>query len=180
MESVFASRWENVYISYSSSLSSSLDGIYTFNQLPQNDVQVTASMLLRAWTAEAIAGANYGGFNYGAGNYGQAGSTPGPTWPTASILIFTGSSAFPNTPPAITSTPFTTSMFRSATIHTTPLPVTMSFLIPSQSINFKDCLSVGLKVESGSYNSASVEQSLIVSEYELKFFTPTQSEARRW
>lgn len=176
VESVFASRWENVYISYSSSLSSSLDGIYTFNQLPQNDVQVTASMLLRAWTAEAIAGANYGGFNYGAGNYGQAGSTPGPTWPTASILIFTGSSAFPNTPPAITSTPFTTSMFRSATIHTTPLPVTMSFLIPSQSINFKDCLSVGLKVESGSYNSASVEQSLIVSEYELKFFTPTQSE----
>ena len=173
----FSTRWENVYISYSSSLSSSLDGIYTFNQTPQNDVQVTASALLNAWKAEAIAGANYGGFNYGAGNYGQAGSTPGPTWQTASILIFTGSNAFPNTPPKITDTPFTTSMFRNAEIHTgSGLPVTMSFLIPSQSINFKDCLSMALKVESGSYNSASVEQSLVVTQYELKFFTPTQSE----
>ena len=171
----FATRWEDVYISYSSSLSSSLDGIYTFNQTPQNDVQVTASALLNAWTGEAVVGANYGGFGYGGGNYGTAGTTPGTTWPTASILIFTGSNAFPNVPPQITSTPYTTSMFRSNNIHTTPLAVTMSFLIPSQSINFKDCLSMALKVESGSANSASVENSLVVSEYNLKFFTPTQS-----
>lgn len=172
----FATRYENVYISYSSSLSSSLDGIYTFNQTPQNDVQVTASALLNAWTGEAVVGANYGGFGYGGGNYGSTGTTPGTTWPTASILIFTGSNAFPNVPPKITDTPYTTSMFKNANIHITPLAVTMSFLIPSQSVNFKDCLSMALKVESGSYNSASVENSLVVSQYELKFFTPTQSD----
>ncbi len=172
----FSTRWENVYISYSSSLSSSLDGIYTFNQPPQNDVQVTASALLNAWTGEAVVGANYGGFGYGGGNYGKQGTTPGTTWQTASILIFTGSNLFPSEPPKITDTPYTTSMFRSATIHTTPLSVTMSFLIPSQSISLKDCLSMALKVESGSANSASVENSLVVSDYSLKFFTPTQSE----
>ena len=175
VEDVFATRWENAFISFSSSLSSSLDGLYVFNQLPQNDVQVTASMLLNAWTGEAISGANYGEFGYGAGNYGQAGTTPGTTWPTASILIFTGSVQFPNVPPLITATPFTTSMFTNENIHTGSLPITMSFLIPSQSINFKDCLSVALKVESGSFNSASVENSLVVSQYELEFNTPTQS-----
>ena len=48
----------------------------------------------------------------------------------------------------------------------------MSYLIPSQSINIKDCLSLALQVSSGSANSASVENSLVVRHYELEFNTP--------
>ena len=51
----------------------------------------------------------------------------------------------------------------------------MSFTIPSESIAIKDCLSMALSVSSGSYNSASVENSLVVRNYSLEFFTPTQS-----
>ena len=51
----------------------------------------------------------------------------------------------------------------------------MSFTIPSESISIKDCLSMALAVSSGSYTSASVENSLVVRNYSLEFFTPTQS-----
>ena len=40
-EDIFATRWNDVYVSYSASLSASIDGLYIFNQIPQNDVQVT-------------------------------------------------------------------------------------------------------------------------------------------
>ena len=51
----------------------------------------------------------------------------------------------------------------------------MSFSIPSESVAIKDCLSMALEVSSGSYNSASVENSLVIREYSLEFNTPTQS-----
>jgi hypothetical protein len=168
---MFAKRWESVYISYSSSLSSSLDGLYVFNQLPQNDIQVTASMFITAWTGSA-AGTTYGDPNseYGTATYDVGEAGDGPTWPTASIRIYTGS--YPNSIPSTLDAFVTQSEFRDTNIHVNGLAITMSYLIPSQSISLKDCLSLSLAVSSGSANSASVENSLVVREYYLEFNTP--------
>jgi hypothetical protein len=176
---VFAKRYESVYISYSSSFSSSLDGLYVFNQLPQNDVQVTASMFITAWTGSAE-GSTYGDptYEYGTATYDVGEAGDGPTWPTASIRIYTGS--YPNLIPSIGGTlPIdnyvTQSEFRDENIHINGLAITMSYLIPSQSISIKDCLSLSLAVSSGSAPSESVENSLVVREYYLEFNTPTSS-----
>jgi len=177
--SIFSKRYESVYISYSSSLSSSLDGLYVFNQLPQNDIQVTASMFITAWTGSGV-GTRYGeaSSEYGTAVYNEGEAGDGPTWPTASIRIYTGS--YPNLIPQIGGSRIidnfvTQSEFRDANIHVNGLAITMSYLIPSQSISIKDCLSLSLAVSSGSANSSSVENSLVVREYYLEFNTPTSS-----
>ena len=94
---------------------------------------------------------------------------------TASLRIYTGS--YPTSVPNTTDSFLTESIYQSAFIHTQSagVPFTMSFTIPSESISIKDCLSMALSVSSGSYNSASVENSLVVRNYSLEFFTPTQS-----
>jgi hypothetical protein len=170
-QDLFSTRWRDVYISYSSSLSSSIDGLYIFNQLPQNDIQVTASMFLNAWTGSGNP-SKYGNADYGTNIYGGE-DGGGPTWPTASLRIYTGS--YPDSVPNIGSAFVTESLFRNANIHVNGLAITMSYLIPSESIQLKDCLSIALAVSSGSALSSSVENSLVVSEYSLKFFTATQS-----
>ena len=173
-ENIFATRWNDAYVSFSASLSSSLDGLYVFNQIPQNDVQVTASVLLAAWTGSDT-GSKYGTDNFGTGEYGEGEAGEGPTWQTASIRIYTGS--FPNSVPTTLDNFLTESIYESAFIHTESqgVPFTMSFSIPSESVAIKDCLSMALEVSSGSYNSASVENSLVIREYSLEFNTPTQS-----
>ena len=171
---VFATRWEDTYLSFSSSLSSSLDGLYVFNQLPQNDIQVTASVLLAPWTG-SDSGSKYGVDDYASAEYGEGETGEGPTWSTASLRIYTGS--YPSSVPSTLDAYLTESIYESAFIHTQSagVPFTMSFTIPSESISIKDCLSMALSVSSGSYNSASVENSLVVRNYSLEFFTPTQS-----
>ena len=171
---IFSTRWSDTYISFSSSLSSSLDGLYVFNQLPQNDIQVTASVLLAPWTG-SDSGSKYGIDDYAAAIYGEGETGEGPTWSTASLRIYTGS--YPSSVPSTLDAYLTESIYESAFIHTQSagVPFTMSFTIPSESISIKDCLSMALSVSSGSYNSASVENSLVVRNYSLQFFTPTQS-----
>ena len=173
--SLFSTRWRDAYISYSSSVSSSLDGLYVFGQLPQNDVQVTASMFLQSWTgSDDNAGAKYGTAIYDTDVYGEGESGDGPTWPTASIRFYTGS--FPNSIPTSLDAFVTESLYKNANIHVNGLAVTMSYLIPSQSIGINDCFSLSLQVSSGSANSASVENSLVVNYYELEFNTPGTGE----
>jgi len=169
---IFATRVSDVYISYSASLSSSLDGLYIFNQLPQNDVQVTASMFLTAWTGSDPDGAKYGTADYGTDDYGEGEAGDGPTWPTASLRIYTGS--YPSRPFGVTGDFVTESMFMDENIHVNGLAITMSYLIPSQSIRIKDCLQISLAVTS-SQPLKTIESSLVVSEYYLEFNTPTQS-----
>ena len=171
---IFSSRWNDVYMSYSESISSSIDGLYVFNQLPQNDVQVTASVLIAPWTG-SDSGSKYGVDTYAAALYGEGETGDGPTWQTASIRIYTGS--YPNSVPTTLDVYLTESIYESAFVHTQSqgVPITMSFTIPSESISIKDCLSMALSVSSGSFNSASVENSLVVRNYSLEFFTPTQS-----
>ena len=174
-QDVFSTRWSDVYLSFSESISSSIDGLYIFNQLPQNDVQVTASVLLTAWTGSDT-GSKYGAALYDNKDvYGEGEAGEGPTWQTASIRIYTGS--FPNAVPTTLDSFLTESIYESAFIHTqsTGVPVTFSFSIPSESISIKDCLSMAVAVSSGSFNSASVENSLVVREYSLEYTTLTQS-----
>ena len=174
---ILSKRFSSVYISYSSSLSSSLDGLYVFNQLPQTDLQVTASMFLAAWTGSAE------GFRYGevgseyddVATYNEGETGDGPTWQTASIRFYTGS--YPNGVPQIGgNTPFDIPVYEESfsdeNIHIGGLAITASFSIPSQSISIKDCLSLALQVSSGSAPSESVENSLVVRDYYLEFNTP--------
>ena len=166
----FSTRWSDTYISFSQSLSSSIDGLYVFNQLPQNDVQVTASMFLAAWTGSDDEGAKYATAIYDTDVYGEGETGDGPTWPTASIRLYTGS--YPFGIPTTANDFVTESLFKNDSIHVGGLAITMSYLIPSQSLNIKDCLSLSLQVSSGSANSASVENSLVVRHYQLEFNTP--------
>ena len=136
--------------------------------------KLLSSVLLAAWTGSDT-GSKYGAAVYETDVYGEGEAGEGPTWQTASIRIYTGS--FPNAVPSTLDSFLTESVYESAFIHTqsTGVPFTFSFSIPSQSVAIKDCLSMALAVDSGSYNSASVENSLVVREYSLEFFTPTQS-----
>ena len=167
---LFATRWSDVYISFSQSLSSSIDGLYVFNQLPQNDVQVTASMFLAAWTGSDDEGAKYAAAIYATDVYGEGEAGDGPTWPTASIRLYTGS--YPLSVPTTANDFVTESLYENANIHIDGYAITMSYLIPSESLNIKDCLSLSLQVSSGSADSASVENSLVVRHYQLEFNTP--------
>jgi len=160
----FASKINDVYISFSSSLSSSQDGLYVFNQLPSGDIQVTASMLVDVWRGEEP-GAVYGTDDYGTGDYGEQTSIPGTTWTTASISIYTGS--FPNNIPNIGSVPLTSSELRSTTIHTAPVPYTMSVLSQFQSVSFQYCLNVAISVSKSVCDV--IQNSLVVKEYNLEF-----------
>jgi len=95
---------------------------------------------------------------YGAGEAGD-----GPTWPTCSINIYKGN--YPTSVPKEGDTPLHSETFKDPDIHIAGLAITTSFIIPSESISFQDCLRLSLSVESGSYASESIENSLIVSEY---------------
>ena len=129
-------------------------------------------MFLNAWTGSDPTGAKYGIADYGIDDYGVGEAGDGPTWPTASLRIYTGS--YPNSVPGMGSAFVTESVFKNANIHVNGLAITMSYLIPSESIQLKDCLSIALAVTS-SQNLNLISSSLVVSEYSLRFFTATQS-----
>lgn len=178
---IYSTRISDVYLSLSSSLSQSIDGLYIFNQLPSQDIEVTASMFLNAWTgSDAVDAPKYGSSSQKSSNlnttysispnpplYGEGEAGDGPTWPTASINIYKGN--YPNNTPVEGDVPIHTETFKSPDIHISGLAITTSFLLTSQSLSFQDCLKMSLKVESGSYASESIENSLIVSEYQLEF-----------
>jgi hypothetical protein len=176
---VFESRIQDAYVSFSSSITNSLDGLYIFNQIPNEDIQVTASMFVNAWTGSDPGAAKYGDTDvtysispdpplYGAGEAGDK-----PTWQTCSINIYKGN--FPDTIPTITDTPLHTEQFKDADIHLNGLAITTSFVIPSQSINFKDCIRLSLEVTSSQFDQ--VTSSLVVQEYYMEFNNTTASEA---
>ena len=168
---IFSTRWSDVYVSFSASNSSSIDGLYIFNQLPSNDVEVTASMFLRSWTG-SDAGPKYGDVNYALSPssplYGEGETGEGPTWPTASMKIYTGS--YPNNIPVIGDDVAYEVEFQNANIHVNGMAITMSFSIPKDDISLKDCLSLSLAVNSDQPLSE-IENSLVVTEYNLEFNT---------
>jgi hypothetical protein len=168
---IFSTRWSDVYVSFSASNSSSVDGLYIFNQLPSNDVEITASMFLRSWTG-SDAGPKYGDADYALSPssplYGEGETGEGPTWPTASMKIYTGS--YPNNIPVIGDDVAYEVEFQNANIHVNGMAITMSFSIPKDDIALKDCLSLSLAVNSDQPLSE-IENSLVVTEYNLEFNT---------
>ena len=172
---LFAYRIDKVYASYSSSLSSSLDGIYVFNQVPQTNVEITSSIKVDAWTgSDPSSGAVYGSGSYGTSSYGAGELGDGNTWPTASIKIFKGN--FPNFVPAVDASgnlisTTSQSLLTSSTFLVTqgsPTQHTMSYLM-TESIFYRDCISMAITVESGSLASSSVQNALFVKDYYLEF-----------
>ena len=172
---LYAYKIDKVYASYSSSLSSSLDGIYVFNQIPQTPVEITSSIKVDAWTgSDPSSGAVYGSGSYGTSSYGAGELGDGNTWPTASIKIFKGN--FPNFVPAVDVTgslisTTSQSLLTSSTFHVTqgsPTLHTMSYLM-TESIFYRDCISMAITVESGSLVSSSVQNALFVKDYYLEF-----------
>ena len=170
---LYAYKIDKVYASYSSSLSSSLDGIYVFNQIPQTNVEITSSIRVDAWTG-SDPGTKYGSGSYGTSSFGAGELGDGNTWPTCSIKIFKGN--FPDHVPAVDSqgnliSNVSQSLITSSLFHVTqgsPTQHTMSYLM-TESIFYRDCISMAVKVESGSAASSSIQNSLFVKDYYLEF-----------
>ena len=150
-----------------------MDGIYVFNQIPQTNVEITSSIRVDAWTG-SDPGAKYGSGSYSTSSYGAGELGDGNTWPTCSIKIFKGN--FPNHVPAVDSqgnliSTVSQSVLTSSLFHVTqgsPTQHTMSYLM-TESIFYRDCISMAVKVESGSAASSSVQNALFVKDYYLEF-----------
>ena len=173
----FAYKIDKVYASYSSSLSSSIDGLYIFNQVPQTNIMITASIRVDAWTgSDPSAGAVYGVSSslYGTASYGAGELGDGDTWPTCSIKIFKGN--FPNHVPAVDITgsligTVSQSILTESVFHVTQGAATqhtMSYLM-TESIFYRDCLNMAISVSSGSAASSSVQNALFVKDYYMEF-----------
>ena len=178
---IYSTRINDVYLSLSSSLTNSIDGLYIFNQLPSDDIYVTASMLLNAWTGSDV-GAKYGdstslyAISPATPVYGEGEAGDGTTWPTASINIYKGN--YPANVPNETASPLHTQEYitQFGDYGNNGIAITTSFVLPSESISFQDCLSLSLSVTSGSNLASIVQNSLIVSEYTLEFNNASSQE----
>ena len=176
----FAYKVQDVYSSFSSSLSQSIDGIYVFNQLPQTAIQLTASIKVGPWTGSSP-GSKFGASGslgeFGTGVYGPGETGGGDTWPTASIRIYKGN--FPDYVPAVD---VTGSLLPTNPVNQTFLITESHFLITqgadtqftmsynlTESVALKDCISMAISVNSGSAASTSVQNALFVKDYYLEF-----------
>lgn len=176
----FAYKIQDVYSSFSSSLSQSIDGIYVFNQLPQTAIQLTASIKVGPWTGSSP-GSKFGGAGtegeYGTAIYGPGETGGGDTWPTASIRIYKGN--FPDYVPAVD---VTGSLLPTNPVNQTFLITESHFLVTqgadtqftmsynlTESVALKDCISMAISVNSGSAASTSVQNALFVKDYYLEF-----------
>ena len=176
----FAYKIQDVYSSFSSSLSQSIDGIYVFNQIPSTAIQLTASIKVGPWTGSSP-GSKFGGTGtegeYGTAIYGPGETGGGDTWPTASIRIYKGN--FPDYVPAVD---VTGSLLPTNPVNQTFLITESHFLVTqgadtqftmsynfSESVALKDCISMAISVNSGSAASTSVQNALFVKDYYLEF-----------
>ena len=90
----FTTKIKDIYIQYSSSLSASEAGTYTFESVPSNNLSLTASATLSSFSGSAFEATVYGSGIYGTSTYGAgAGTGGGPTWTTASLKLYFKSSS---------------------------------------------------------------------------------------
>tara|TARA_R110000737_G_scaffold124253_3_gene156475 strand:+ start:1423 stop:5289 length:3867 start_codon:yes stop_codon:yes gene_type:complete len=173
----FAYQIQDVYASFSSSLSQSIDGIYVFNQIPETSIELTASIRVGGWTGSSP-GSRYGitgsENEYGTGIYGPGETGGGNTWQTASIRVYKGN--FPNYVPAVDITGSLIDDVNSFLVTESSFLVnqgsdtqfTMSYNL-TESIALKDCISMAISVNSGSAVSTTVQNALFVKNYYLEF-----------
>tara|TARA_R100000541_G_scaffold13205_1_gene22058 strand:+ start:1985 stop:6103 length:4119 start_codon:yes stop_codon:yes gene_type:complete len=181
----FAYKVQDVYSSFSSSLSQSIDGIYVFNQVPSTAIQLTASVRVGPWTGSSpgskfgVSGSLgvYSNSLTGSAVYGPGETGGGNTWQTASIRVYKGN--FPDYVPAVD---ITGSLIPTNPANQTFLITESNFLVNqgsdtqytmsynlSESITLKDCISMAISVSSGSAASTTVQNALFVKDYYLEF-----------
>jgi len=170
----FATKVVDAYILYTSSLSSSLAGAYVFDVTPTFGViHVTASVVVSSFTDTQAA--LYGNAIYGTSEYGGGNSGGGTTWPTASLILYTGSANnFPNEMPEIGGDIFAQTSSHSLTHHQGER-ITLHTTISPGELEYNDVIKMALKVESGSNAASIVENSLIVTEYSMSFSSSIDS-----
>ena len=163
----FNQQITDVYVSFSESLANSIDGLYIFNQTPTQDISITASIEVDAWTGSVSgSGFKYGetGSDYATASYGEGEEGGSQTWPFATINLYTGS--FPSNVPTTSSTPYITRRYDVST--GVPATIAISGSVGFGNLNVGDCLSLSLSVDSGSEASTFVQNSLVARNYHLE------------
>jgi hypothetical protein len=164
---IYNQQITDVYVSFSESLANSIDGLYVFNQVPTQDISITASIEVDAWTGSVSgSGFKYGetGSDYATASYGEGEEGGSQTWPFATINLYTGS--FPSNVPTTSSTPYITRRFDVST--GVPSTIAISGSVGFGNLNIGDCLSLSLSVDSGSEASTFVQNSLVARNYHLE------------
>ena len=165
----FATKVIDAYVVYSSSKSSSMDGTYRFDVVPNlTDIYVTASVVVSSYSEGDSA--LYGNAIYGTDEYGGGNVGGGTTWTTASIKIYTGSfNNFPSEMPVVGDGNIIAQTSSNSLTHHTGERITLMFEIPGGTIKYNEVLQMALEVGSGSDASTVVQNSLVVTEYSMSF-----------
>ena len=172
----FSTKIDKVFIQYSSSLSASEAGTYTFDSVPSENLSVTASATLSSFSGSAFDATVYGSGIYGTSTYGGgAGLGGGPTWTTASLNLYYKSSSQAS-PGSI----IQTNEWYSDTFGTTGAEIFLSKSIEytdptgnGVAINVNDRLSLSLTVDNGDHTGYNISSSLIVTEYSMSITSST-------
>ena len=172
----FTTKIKDIYIQYSSSLSASEAGTYTFESVPSNNLSLTASATLSSFSGSAFDATVYGSGIYGTSTYGAgAGTGGGPTWTTASLKLYFKSSS-QATPGSL----IHTNEWYSDTFGTTGAEIFLSKSIDytdptgtGVAIDVNDRLSLSLAVDNGDHTGYNISSSLIVTEYSMSITSST-------
>ena len=172
----FTTKIKDIYIQYSSSLSASEAGTYTFESVPSNNLSLTASATLSSFSGSAFDATVYGSGIYGTSTYGAgAGTGGGPTWTTASLKLYFKSSS-QATPGSL----IHTNEWYSDTFGTTGAEIFLSKSInytdptgTGVAIDVNDRLSLSLAVDNGDHTGYNISSSLIVTEYSMSITSST-------
>ena len=171
----FSSKIDRVYIEYSSSLSSSDAGSYTFESVPSNDLSVTGSATLSSFSGSIFDNSTYGAGIYGQSTYGAGTTGGGPTWTTASLHLYykSSSQAYPGSR-------IQTNTYFSDDFGTTGATIFMSKSIDytdpvgaGSSISIGDQLFMSLEVDNGDHSGFNISSSLIATEYSMSITSST-------
>ncbi len=165
----FKTKVVDAYVVYSSSASSSLDGAYLFDVVPNlTDIFITASVVVSSYTDTAAS--LYGNAIYGTSEYGGGNSGGGTTWTTASLKIYTGSvNNFPTEMPVIGDGNVIAQTSSNSLTHNAGERITLMKYIPAGTVSYNDVYKLALEVGSGSNASSVVVNSLVVTEYSMSF-----------
>ena len=165
----FATKITDAYIVYSSSISSSVDGTYRFDVVPNlTNLYVTASVVVSSY--EDDDSSLYGNAVYGTDEYGGGSAGGGTTWTTASIKIYTGSfNNFPTEMPIVGDGNIIAQTSSFSSTHNTGERITLMFEVVGGTIKYNEVFKLALEVGSGSDAPSVVQNSLVVTEYSMSF-----------
>ncbi len=171
----FTTKIDKIYIEYSSSLSASDAGSYTFESIPSNNLDITGSALLSSFSGSIFDNSSYGSGIYGQSVYGGGTTGGGPTWTTASLHLYYRSG----------SQPFPGSKIQTNTWSSDVFGTTGATIFTSKSIDYQDPTGTGntigigdqifmsLEVDNGDHTGFNISSSLIATEYSMSITSST-------